>query len=91
MLRKTWGKKTTKTSQLNVLRNERTGQKASNTKTPQSHTAQSAKVFTYTRDAGHAADKAELVSDYSLFCNSDKTCEILEFSHASYQIPAAPQ
>lgn len=35
--------------------------------------------------------KAELVSDYSLFCNNDNTCEILEFSHASYQILVAPQ
>lgn len=84
------GKNQTKqtSSQLNVLRN---GHKTSNTKTAQSNAAQSANIFTYTRDAGHPAGKAELISDYSLFCRNDNTCEILEFSDASYQILVAPQ
>lgn len=90
------GKNQTKTKpkqtycQLNVLRNGHTEYKASNTKTPQSNAAQSANIFTYTRDAGHPAGKAELVFDYGLVCNND-TCESLEFSYASYQILVAPQ
>lgn len=78
-------------SQLNVLRNACAEYKASNTKPPQSNTAQSANIFTYARDAGHPAGKTDLVSDYSLFCNNANTYEILEFSHASYQILVAPQ
>ena len=35
--------------------------------------------------------RAELVSGYSLFSNHDDTCEILQCSHASYQILIAPQ
>lgn len=62
-----------------------------NTRTAQSNTAPSATVFTYARGAGHPAGKAGQVSDYSLFCNNDTTCKILEFSHASYQILVAPQ
>lgn len=64
---------------------------ASNTKTSQSNTAQSENIFSYTRDAGPPAGKADLVSDYSLFRNNDNTCEILEFSQPSYQILVAPR